>query len=112
MIPIIIMSNLLLVAVSIVSYGELFEGAHGAPDPARQLARYRAFLARFPVVPLSDPIMETFARVRADLRARRQLIPDFDLAIAATAITHDLALLTRNLRHFSRIPELTLYQPS
>lgn len=98
--------------VSVVSYGEIFEGAFGDPDPAPRLARFRAFLARFPIVPLSDPVMEVFARLRKDLRDRGQLIPDFDLVIAATALHHDLELVTRNLRHFNRIPDLTIYQPS
>jgi tRNA(fMet)-specific endonuclease VapC len=99
-------------AVSIISYGELFEGAIGAPDPAAELARFRRFLARLAVLPLDDAVMERFARIRAELRRRGQLIPDLDLLIAATAMQHDLALLTRNIRHFNRIPELKLYQPS
>ena len=99
------------VGVSVLSYGEIFEGAFGDPDPAERLARFRAFLARFPVVPLSDPIMEIFARTRRARRDQGQLIPDFDLAIAATALHHDLELVTRNLRHFDRVPGLTIYQP-
>lgn len=54
--------------------------------------------------------MERFAGIRGDLRRRGQLIPDLDLLIAATALHHDLTLLTRNVRHFDRIPELRLYQ--
>ena len=100
------------VAISVVSLGEIFEGAYGFPDPPALLASYRQFLARFPVVPLSDPIMEVFARLRKDLRDKGRLIPDFDLAIAATALHHDLELVTRNLRHFGRIAELTIHQPS
>ena len=100
------------VGISIVSLGEIFEGAYGFPDPPALLASYRQFLARFAVVPLSDPIMEAFARTRAGLRGQGQPIPDLDLLIAATALHHDLMLLTRNLRHFGRIPELRLYQPS
>jgi tRNA(fMet)-specific endonuclease VapC len=99
-------------AVSIISYGELFEGAIGAPDSAAELARFRRFLARLTLMALDDAIMERFARIRADLRRQGQLIPDLDLLIAATAIHHELILLTRNVRHFARIPELTLYQPS
>jgi predicted nucleic acid-binding protein len=56
--------------------------------------------------------MEHFAETRALLRRRGELIADFDLLIAATALHHDLTLLTFNLRHFERIPELRLYQPS
>jgi predicted nucleic acid-binding protein len=99
-------------AVSIISYGELFEGAVGAPDPVTKLARFRRFLARLVPLPLNDAVMERFAYLRADLRRRGELIPDLDLLIAATALHHDLTLLTRNVRHFHRIPNLRLYQPS
>lgn len=99
-------------AVSIVSYGELFEGAAGTPDPVAELARFRRFLARLALLSRDDAVMERFAYIRAELRRRGQLIPDLDLLIAATALHHDLTLLTRNVRHFKRIPELRLYQPS
>ena len=99
-------------AVSIVSYGELFEGALGDANPREELERCRALLERFTLVPLSDPIMERFARTRKQLREAGRLIPDLDLLIAATAVHHDLTLATRNLRHFARIPDLKLYQPS
>ena len=100
------------VAVSIVSHGELFEGAYGFPDPLPVLANYRLFLATYQQLPLTDRIMEVFARIRADLRRQGRLIPDLDLLIGATAIHDDLALLTRNLRHFQRVPDLTLHQPT
>lgn len=96
-------------AVSIISFGELFEGAVGTADSAIELARIRRFLARLTMLPLDDAIMERFAWTRADLRQRGQLIPDLDLLIAATALQHDLILLTRNRRHFDRIPGLRLY---
>ena len=99
-------------AVSIISYGELLEGALGAPDPEAELARFRRFLARLAVLPLDEATMERFARIRAELRRRGQLIPDLDLLIAATALDADLTLVTRNVRHFERIAELKLYQPS
>lgn len=95
-------------AVSIVSYGELFEGAMGASNPHAEINRFRTFLERLTLLPLTDPIMEVFARNRADLRRQGRLIPGLDLLIAATAIQHDLTLLTRNARHFGRIPELRL----
>ncbi len=36
------------------------------------------------------------------------LLEDFDLLIAATALAHDRTLVTNNLDHFNRIPELQL----
>lgn len=97
-------------AVSIVSYGEVFEGAFKATDPHLRLARFRTYLDDFAMNPLTDPIMETFARIRADLRGSGRLISDLDILIAATAIHHDLTLITRNLRHFERIPELSIHR--
>lgn len=100
------------VAVSIVSLGEVYEGAFGLSDPQSTLDDFRGFLGDFPILPISDPIMVVFARIRARLRTAGQLIPDLDLLIAATAIHHDLTLVTRNLRHFERVPELWIYRAS
>jgi tRNA(fMet)-specific endonuclease VapC len=99
------------IGISIVTLGEVYEGAFGFAVPEQQLLSLRRFLAPFPVVPLSDPIMERFARLRSQLRRQGKIVPDFDLLVAATATEHDLTLLTRNVRHFERIPDLTLYQP-
>ena len=96
--------------MSIVAIGEIYEGAYGFPDPPDVLRALREYLTDYTVLPLSDPIMEVFARLRAELRRQRRLIPDFDLAIAATAIAHDLTLVTRNRRHFDRVAGLRLYQ--
>lgn len=38
-----------------------------------------------------------------------QIIGDPDILIAATALYHDLTLVTRNQAHFQRIPDLKLY---
>ncbi len=99
-------------AVSIIAVAEVYEGAFGTPDPQATLAGLHAFLSDFAILPVTDPIVEHFARVRASLRRHGQLIPDMDLLIAATAMTEDLTLITRNVRHFARLPDLQLYQPS
>jgi tRNA(fMet)-specific endonuclease VapC len=40
-----------------------------------------------------------FGEVKAQLRARGELLEDFDLLIAATAQTHALTLVTNNTAH-------------
>ena len=72
---------------------------------------FRQFLSSYHLLNLSIPIMERFAELRAFLRRRGLLIPDFDLLIGATALHHELTLLTFNRGHFQRIPDLRLYQP-
>lgn len=46
--------------------------------------------------------------IRAELEGDGDILPDADLQIAATAIFHDLELVTGNIRHFQRIPNLRL----
>jgi tRNA(fMet)-specific endonuclease VapC len=99
-------------AVSIITLGELYEGAYASDNPKDRLATFQQFLDGFVVLGLTDAIMHTFAKTRAQLRRSGNIIPDMDLLIASTARTFDLTLLTRNIRHFERIPDLKIYQPS
>jgi len=97
-------------AVSLITYGELYEGAHFARNRQDALAGLRIFLDGKNLLPLTIDIMERFAVVRGQLtRPVRQQIGDMDLLIAATALHHDLVLLTRNRRDFRLVPGLTLF---
>ena len=100
-------------AVSIITYGELYEGVYYSRNPEAALAGLEAFLEGKEILPLSQAVMEHFAIVRGALpRQIRQQIGDMDILIAATALEHDLTLLTRNLKDFQQIPDLKLYQPN
>lgn len=100
------------ISVSIVSYGELCEGIAASPDSETESALIDAFLAPFSVIPLDTAIWRRFGALRYQLRRQGQLIPDFDLLIAATGLCYDLTLVTHNVRHFARIPGLRLYRPA
>ena len=97
--------------VSYITIGEIYERAFTSTSPQAHLVVFRHFLSAYGLLGLSDPIMERFAETRALLRRRGQRVADLDLLIAATALHHDLTLLTFNVRHFERIPDLNLYQP-
>lgn len=96
-------------AISLVTFGEIYDGIYGGYDPAAAERLFRQFLRRITVLTLNRTIMRRFARLRGELRRRGQLIPDPDLLIAATALHHDLTLITGNRRHFERVPDLRLY---
>ena len=53
-------------------------------------------------------IATRFGRERGRLRAVGMLIGDFDLLIGATALHHNLTLLTNNRSHFERIDGLRM----
>ncbi|MEZ4562159.1 MAG: type II toxin-antitoxin system VapC family toxin [Thermomicrobiales bacterium] len=94
------------VAVSAISVAELAEGAFSDPDPPQALQPMQELLSTFAIVSVESSTAFQFAELRAFLRRRGMLIPDMDLLIAATALEHDLTLVTRNHRHFARVPGL------
>lgn len=96
------------VGISIISLAELYQGVFYATDPVGNERALRDFLAPFPVVPLEDEICRIFARERGRLKAMGTPIGDFDLLIGATALQHNLTLLSNNRRHFERISGLSI----
>lgn len=99
------------VYVSYVTVGEIYERAFASANPHAHLVGFRYFLSVYRLLGLDEPTMERFAETRALFRRRGEGLADFDLLIAATALRHGLTLLTFNVRHFERIPDLELYQP-
>ena len=58
------------------------------------------------VLPWLRESSDYFGKIKADLERRGKLIDDFDMAIAAIALSHDCGVVTANLRHFQRIKSL------
>lgn len=95
------------VAVSAMTEAELRFGALRSGDPKRSLASVDAFLsAPVEIIPFDCDAAAYHAAVRLALLA--QPIGERDLVIAATARARDLTLVTRNRRHFERVPELSV----
>ena len=88
--------------ISIVTFGELYEGIYFGSDPVGKEADLMRVLTWVEVVSLTENTMRRFARIRGTLRRQGRIIGDPDLLIAATALEHDLTLVTRNVRHFDR----------
>ncbi len=100
------------IAVSLLTVGEIYEVAFNYTNPSSHLTSFRQFLEPIQLLTLSEPIMERFAEIRSLLRRRGEMISDFDILIASTALDSDLTLLTHNARHFKRIPDLRFYPPA
>ena len=98
-------------AISIITFAEIYEGIYCGHDPARHEQFFRRFLQGVSVLDLTRTVARRYARLRGELRQLGQMIDQPDLFIAATAIEYDLELLTRNVRDFERIPGLILARP-
>lgn len=95
-------------AISIVTLAELYEGVEGSKDPGASRRGLEDFLGRADVLPFTDEVAQRFGIEAVQLDRLGQKIPDFDLVIAATALTHGLTLLTAD-DHFQRVPGLKIY---
>ncbi len=95
-------------ALSIISVAELWEGVYFSKDPARSEAMFAEFISGVVILGIDEEICKRFGQLRGSLRSVGKLVGDFDLLIAASALRHDLTLLTNNRRHFERIEGLRM----
>ena len=58
------------------------------------------------VLPWLPAASALFGRVKSDLERAGTPIDDMDVAIAAVALSHDAAVVTANLSHFTRVTGL------
>lgn len=94
------------VAISAVTVGELHEGAHRSDFPAKEMAKTEAFLKPFEIIPLGREEAMAWGLLEARLRMDGNPIEAEDSMIAATAHKHGLTLVTGNLKHFARVKGL------
>jgi tRNA(fMet)-specific endonuclease VapC len=92
---------------SAVVIGELYSGAFRSADAARHLQNIEGrVLPAITVLAYDLPSARVYGSIRARLEAAGKMLADADLQIAATALRHELELVTGNLRHFQRVPGL------
>jgi tRNA(fMet)-specific endonuclease VapC len=94
--------------LSVVSAAELWEGAFFSRDPKRSQETLEGFLSGVDIVGLDEEICKRFGQLRGSMRKRGQTVGDFDLLIAATALRHNLKLLTNNRKHFEAVAGLEI----
>jgi len=95
--------------ISVISASELLHGVHHAKDPAIRAERLifvEAILNVFPVLDIDLATARTHAQLWNNLEASGIMIGLHDSWIAATCLTHSLAIVTGNVREFSRVPDL------
>ena len=90
--------------VSEISIAELFYGS----AKGGRLENFKDIdnvLRRFEVLPIF-PYLEQYGKVKALLESQGQRIDDFDILIGVTALQNNYTMVTANVKHLERIPEL------
>jgi tRNA(fMet)-specific endonuclease VapC len=94
------------VYMSIISLGELYLGAFKSDNTPKNLSLVNSLRERLDLIELNEDIMMLYGEIEAVLEKNGQVIGDFDVLIASTAISSDVTLVSGNERHFKRIVTL------
>ena len=95
-------------AISVVTYGELANGAERSDSPETARSALQALLQFLPVQPLPTNAGEAYGLIRAQLERQGKTIGGNDLWIAAHALAAGFILVTNNERAFRRVSDLTI----
>lgn len=101
------------VALSVVTLIELAHGAARANTAQRTQNRQqfiRELLTGLPIHPVTIPVALRAGQMDGENQAKGVRLPLADLLIAVTALELGYSVATGNLRHFQRIPGLSVMQ--
>jgi tRNA(fMet)-specific endonuclease VapC len=96
------------IALSVITVAEVLHGAYFSAKPQETLQATQSLISQFRVIDLTPPIADKFGLIKTDLRRQGQIIADFDLLIAATALTNNCILVSNNTKHFQRLSTMGL----
>jgi len=89
--------------ISIINWSEIIYGIRKLKNSIKATKQFTNF-----IIDLNIKILEIDLKIAGKFIDLSRL-EDFDLIIGATAIVNNLVLMTKNIKHFSRIPEIKLY---
>jgi tRNA(fMet)-specific endonuclease VapC len=97
--------------ISVITTSEFLHGVHRVADDAERMRRevfVERLLASIEAVPITEAVARAHARISAALERAGTPVSTHDLWIAATALSHGMAVATANVRDFERVPGLTV----
>jgi tRNA(fMet)-specific endonuclease VapC len=95
-------------AISTISLMELYYGAYKSQRVAANLAKVRTIEQSFEIILIGGESADIFGMLKAELEKDGIRLDDFDIVIAACALSRNLTLVTNNEKHFQRIAGLKL----
>jgi predicted nucleic acid-binding protein len=90
-------------AISTISLIEVLRGI----EPKKRPKAKELLEESFNLLSIDNPVIETYCTLYGKLKNQGTPVPDADLLIAATAITHNIELKTKDA-HFKRLEKLGL----
>ena len=89
-----------------ITLGELLYGAERRGSERLRKEVRALVTGALTVLSFDEPAAEVYGSLRARLESGGEPLAEPDLRIASIALARDLTLVTANLRHFDRVPDL------
>jgi len=93
--------------ISEITIAELTYGAYHSSNFQKHIKEVAQLELLFDVIPIYE-CLPTFGKEKSVLRKSGNLIPDFDLLIGITSVHHEMAMITNNPKHLSRISNIKI----
>lgn len=87
-----------------INAAELYKGVYRSKNASEEASKVRNTLQLLELLTLDHESARMLGEL--DSKIKSDTIGDLDLLIASIAITNDEILITKNLKHFERIPRL------
>lgn len=91
------------VGISVITLYELLYGAYKSQSSDKNLSAIRKFVTPLEVIGFDEIVANSCGKLRAQQEKIGAIIGPMDLQIAATAIAHELTIVTNNVKEFTRI---------
>ena len=100
------------IAITAITYMEAYQGVLRSPIREGAEELLAAFVEEIPIIRFTPATARVCASIREALKKQGKRVNSraLDLLNAATALEHDLTLVTRNLDDYEDIPGLKLYR--
>ena len=98
------------VSTTVVNLCELYSGAYGSKNPQKELAKVQDLVSNLGLLELDAGAAKRYGELVNDATLKRAPIGDFDLIIASIALERGEKLVTRDVKHFGRVPGLATEQ--
>lgn len=93
--------------LSEITIAELKFGAENSNNPVKNSKTIVEFQRKFTILPIFSAL-DVYAKEKTKLRKKGLLLDEFDLLIGATAIKHNLTLVTKNISDFERLDKIQI----
>jgi tRNA(fMet)-specific endonuclease VapC len=88
--------------ISEITLAELKYGAEKSEYPEKNRKAIEEFADQIKLLPIFKAL-DTFAKEKARLRKKGNVVDDFDLLIGSSAVVNKMILVTNNEKHFEKL---------